>query len=112
MKKLLFSLFLVVFVSCTRHDCKDLPTNFESYQQITELIKKSSFKIKEQTDTSMSSWIASAHYYSCDGEGGYLILKTKKGREYTHFNISYQVWKGFKEAKSKGKYYHKVIKKR
>jgi len=109
MKKLLF-LLLVIFISCTGQDCKDLPTDFESYKQITELVKKSSFKIKEQTDTSMSSWIASAHYYSCDGKSGYLIIKTKKGKEYIHFNISYQMWKGFKNAESKGSYYNKVIK--
>jgi len=72
MKKLLF-LFFVIFISCTGQDCKDLPTDFDSYEQITELVKKSSFKIEEQTDTSMSSWIASAHYYSCDGKSGYLI---------------------------------------
>jgi|GEM_PF-2887090 len=50
MKKLVFSLLLIVCISCTRHICNDLSSEFESYEQITELIKKSSFRIKEQTD--------------------------------------------------------------
>jgi len=50
MKKLFFSLLLIVCISCIKRNCDDLFSDFESYEQITELIKKSSFRIKEQTD--------------------------------------------------------------
>jgi len=53
--------------------------------------------------------IRGAEYYT-DGSGtGYLILNMK-GKEYIWEGVPLNVWEGFKQADSFGKYYHRHIK--
>jgi len=95
-------------ISCGQ-ECKTLPKTFDSYQQATKLVKSSKFKIKETLDTSKSSWIRGATYFSCDGETGFLIFLTDD-REYIHQNVPIDIWNGFKNASSFGSYYNRYIK--
>lgn len=99
-------------LSCNAQPCSQLPLHFESYSQAISLIRKSSFSIIESTNTSGSSWISSANYYSCDGTTGYFVLKTNNGNEYIHKGVSIKVWKEFKNASSKGAFYNTYLKKR
>ncbi|MBW1613973.1 MAG: KTSC domain-containing protein [Deltaproteobacteria bacterium] len=109
--KIILLIFLISLISQISYsqDCKTLPTIFDSYQQATRLVKSSKFKIKETLDTSKSSWIRGATYYSCDGEEGFLILVTDD-KEYIHQNVPINVWNGFKNASSFGSYYSRNIK--
>ncbi len=113
MKRLLLVILLLeILTSCKSQDCRNLPDRFSSYSQAVSLVKRSSFKIEETANTSNSSWITSAKYYSCDGSTGYFIYTTNKGAEYIHKAVPISVWKGFKTATSKGLYYNTNIKNR
>jgi len=84
-------------------------TTFTSYDQAQTWVRTNPNFSKDSVDTSKSSWIRGAEYYT-DGSGsGYLILNMK-GKEYIWEGVPLNVWEGFKEADSFGKYYHKYIK--
>ncbi len=86
-----------------------MPSNFNTYGEAVEAVENSSFKIEEEADTSKSSWIKSAKFYSCDGVSGYLIFSTDK-HEYIHENLPVSMWEEFKNAESFGKFYNSHIK--
>ena len=89
--------------------CDQLPTTYSNYNKAISIIKTASFKIKESANTSKSSWINSASYFSCDGNTGYFIF-VAKGKEYIHIGVPYSVWSVFKSAESFGSFYNKNIK--
>lgn len=98
--------------SCrTKDSCDKLPTQFSSYDQAVSKIESSDFKIKEEANTSKSSWIRGASFYSCDGNTGFYILQTDK-QDYLYTNMPYSVWTEFKNAESLGKFYNENIKHR
>lgn len=81
---------------------------FTNYSQVKTYLK--TYAHNETIDTSRSSWIEEAtYYYFEDKDYGYLILNMS-GKEYVFDKMRYEVWEGFKEAKSLGKYYHANIK--
>lgn len=90
-------------------DCNNLPTKYSSYDEAIQLITTTTFKINESVNTSRSSWIRGANYYSCDGLYGFLIIKTDRN-DYIHSNVPISVWEGFKNANSFGSYYDHYIK--
>ena len=90
-------------------DCAQLPNNFSSYDQAIHLVRSSSFKISETVNTSRSSWVRGAEYYSCDGYTGYFIIETSN-RIYIHANMPISVWRQFKNARSFGSFYDYDIK--
>lgn len=108
-KTVLVCLFLASLTGFAQTNCIKLPSTFKSYIQATTLVKAAKFKIVETANTSKSTWVKSATYYSCDGKSGYLIILLKS-KEYIHANLPYSIWKGFKNASSKGKYYDNCIK--
>lgn len=112
MNKFLFTFSIcsaLTFSSCRTKDCCDnLPTQFSSYDQAVSKIESSEFKIKEEANTSKSSWIKNASYYSCNGLTGYFILETSKIK-YLYSDLSYQKWKEFKAAESFGSFYNENI---
>jgi len=84
-------------------------TTFTSYDQAQTWVRTNPNFTKDSVDTSKSSWIRGAEYYT-DGSGtGYLILNMK-GKEYIWEGVPLNIWEGFKEADSFGKYYHNYIK--
>lgn len=110
-KGILLTIIVILFIHHISYsqDCKTLPTTFDSYSQANKLVKSSTFEIKESVNTSKSSWIRGATYYSCDGEKGFFILQTDN-KEYIHQNVPLDIWKGFKNASSFGSYYSRNIK--
>lgn len=108
---LTLSIFSVLTISsCRRKDiCDKIPTQFSSYDQAVSKIESSDFKIKEEANTSKSSWIRGASFYSCDGNTGFFILQTDK-KNYLYTDIPYSVWTEFKNSESLGKYYNEYIK--
>ena len=110
MKVFLICLLSVISTVCLSQDCKNLPTSFSSYSAAITAVKNASFAISETANTTNSSWITSAEYYSCDGSKGYFIFSTNDGYEYIHKGVPISVWRGFKSAASKGTYYTQNIK--
>lgn len=86
-----------------------MQTQFRSYSDAVRTVENTNFKIEEKLNTSRSSWIRGASFYSCDGIVGYLIIGTDK-QEYIHKNVPIEIWNGFKRAKSFGSYYNQYIK--
>lgn len=111
-----FKLFLLIFTffissSCSGQDCKVLKNNFDTYESALKIIKSSDFKIYENCDTSKSTWIYNAEYFSCNKKTGFLLIKTKL-KTYIHKEVPIGKWNEFKRAKSFGSYYNRNIKSR
>ena len=106
-----FILSLIIFsltVSFGDLKASDRPS-FNSYDDAISWVRNNHGLSKDSVDTSKSSWIRGAEYYS-DGSGyGFLILNMK-GKEYIWEDVPTIVWNGFKKADSFGKYYHRNIK--
>lgn len=120
---LLNGLLLIIFFSCDqnqsnnsistyeKNDCNNLQTNFNSYSDAINKIESTNFKFIDNVNTSNSSWIRSASYYSCDEKLGYFIFSTDK-RTYIHKDLPIGIWNSFKNASSFGRYYNYKIKNR
>ena len=102
-------LFLILY-SLIIVDCKDLPSTFNSYREAETIIASASWKIKDRVDCSKSIWILEASFYSCDGNEGYFLMKTKEGRFYLHKDVPKSLWIQFKEAGSFGTFYNSYFK--
>lgn len=109
----LIILFLAILLStfCSRQDCSTIKNNFNSYQSALKTIKSSEFKISDNCNTSKSSWIYNAEYFSCDKETGFLLITTKS-KTYIYKEVPIEKWNEFKKAESFGKYYNQNIKNR
>ncbi|QXP69372.1 KTSC domain-containing protein [Polaribacter sp. R2A056_3_33] len=108
MNKLLLITFLLFMLSCKGQDCETLPLTYTSYSEAVKKISSATFNFTDSVNTSSSSWIRNANFYSCNGRHGYLILKTAK-KNYIFKNVPKQVWYNFKEASSFGEFYNKNI---
>lgn len=113
MKRLLFNFILILALlqlsSCNAQSCKDLPAKFSSYKEAITEVKSANFIISENINTSKSTWIKDASFYSCDSKTGFLILMIRSTK-YIHQNVPISVWENFKEADSFGRYYNSNIK--
>jgi len=101
--------FAFVLSFCNTKDCYHLPETFSSYEEAVKEVKHSNFIFEESINTSKSSWIRGAVYYSCDKKQGYLIIKTDS-KEYIYQNVPIEIWKQFRKAGSFGSFYTKNIK--
>lgn len=108
-RKCFLSLFVTMIsifsLECNAQTCKTVPNHFNTYEEAIKWVKKTRFKISEDLNTSRSSFIESAHYYSCDGNTGYFIIKIKD-TEYIYADMPIGVWKGFKGSSSFGTFYN------
>lgn len=110
MKRIIvLALVCIYALSCKSQDCNNLKSPFSSYSKAIQEVKASTFLIKDSANTTNSSWITSATYYSCNGKNGYLIYTTNRGYQYIHQQLPLMVWKEFKNASSKGSYYNAHI---
>jgi hypothetical protein len=108
--KFIFITALLFVMSCKAQNCEVLPDAFTNYDEALVQITKSSFKFSDNANTSNSSWIKDADYYSCDGVKGFFIIKSKSA-SYIHENVPKTVWTSFKNASSFGTFYNSRIKK-
>ncbi|PXX22836.1 KTSC domain-containing protein [Arenibacter sp. ARW7G5Y1] len=100
---------IILMVSCQPNDCEKLPNSFTSYQDGLSTVTNSTFAFIDQVDTSESSWIRGAQYYSCNNDFGFMVLSTDS-KKYLHQGIPLSVWKEFKESPSFGSFYNRNIK--
>jgi hypothetical protein len=108
MNKLLLLTILLAVLSCKGEDCETLPTTFASYSEATSKITNATYSFSDSVNTSASSWIEDASFFSCDGTKGFLVIETSK-QNYIFRNVPIQVWNNFKEAKSFGVFYNNFI---
>ena len=104
-------LFCISLIACGQTDCNKLQANFSSYSEAISKIKTTKFTLTENVNTSSSSWVRGASYYSCDKKIGYFIIKTDK-RNYIYKDLPINIWNSFKNASSFGSYYNRNIKNR
>ncbi|WP_282112335.1 KTSC domain-containing protein [Maribacter stanieri] len=110
MLKLILQIFtLIIFIACQSNDCIQLPSSFQSHEQGVSKVMGSSFTLTDQVNTSKSSWIRGARYYSCDSNTGFLVLMTDSSN-YIHQAVPLSIWEGFKNAGSFGSYYNQNLK--
>lgn len=103
-------LLTILSISCSHKiNCEQIPNSFSTYDEALLQIESAHFEISESVNTSKSSWIKNASYYSCDGQTGYFVLGTSK-KQYLFSNMPYMVWKQFENAESFGKFYNEQIK--
>ncbi len=107
----IFAIFQIIALSSLGQSCKNIPAHFNSYDEAVAFVKSATFQFKDDVNTSKSSWIRSASYYSCDGKTGYFIYSTDK-QEYIHAGVPIEIWRGFKTADSFGSYYDHYIRKK
>lgn len=70
-------LLAFIFNSCSQKtSCDQLPETYSTYAEAVRQIKSAQFKIKESVNTSKSSWIKNAYYYSCNEKTGFFIFET------------------------------------
>ncbi|MFZ2897072.1 MAG: KTSC domain-containing protein [Saprospiraceae bacterium] len=111
--KLIYSIFLILLpfaLSCQSADCENEPVVFSSYEEAINWIRSARFKVSETVQTTNSSWIREASYYSCDGLTGFFIYTTRSSKTYIHATVPAELWKGFVEATSHGSFYDRHIK--
>lgn len=104
-----YILVLFILISCKSNDCSNLPSTFESYPESLAVVESATFNFTNQLDTSESSWIRGAHYYSCDNITGFLIIDTDSN-SYIHERVPLTVWEAFENAKSFGSFYNRNVK--
>jgi hypothetical protein len=112
--KMTLKLTLIVLIisftvsSCNSQDCKELPSSFDSYKHALSEVKSTDFKLEDSVNTSRSSVIESANFFSCDGNNGYLIIEIRN-TEYIYQNVPIAVWESFKNVDSFGRFYNRKI---
>lgn len=112
MRILILNFFcFIAIAACGQTDCNKLQANFTSYSEAISKIKNTKFTFTDNVNTSKSSWVKGASYYSCDKYFGYFIIKTDK-RIYIYKDLPISVWNSFKNASSFGSYYDRNIKNR
>lgn len=67
-KKILPIYFLLLPITgYSQNNCRDLPNSYHSYTEAINKVKNAKFRYVDNFNTSRSSFINSAQYYSCDG---------------------------------------------
>ena len=108
-KSIVLWVMILVAISCKQHDCSELQSQFISYQEAENIIQSTNFPYLDNCNTSKSSWILEADFYSCDNVTGYFLFKTKKN-SYLHKDMPKALWIDFKKADLFGEFYNKKIK--
>ena len=98
-------------ISRSNSYCRDLPSQFQSYQEAQSYMLTAQFRLEDDVSTDKSSWIRGASYYSCDGLNGYLQLSTDK-QSYLFEGVPVDLWEQFKTAESFGSFYNAYIRDR
>ena len=110
MRNYMFYLLLCAsFTAFGQKNCNELNGSFSSYSGVIKKINSTRFTLKDNANTSRSSWVIGASYYSCDKKFGYFLIKTKK-RNYIYKDLPINIWFSFKNASSFGSYFDKNIK--
>ena len=103
---------ILSLLSCSaeaQQSCEQLEKKYLDADRMVSLLDQTSFSFSEEFDTSQSSWIKAASFYSCDGAKGYFVLRTSK-KVYLYKDVPKDLWSRFKQADSLGSFYNRQIK--
>lgn len=112
MKKTLLLIFLIslgIILNAQIDNCVHTNTNWKSEKEAINTIESESFAKTEEITGDIDSWMVSAHYYSCNEDFGFLIVKGEK-KSFVHQNVPVAIWYTLRDARSKGGYYNFYIK--
>ena len=106
--KLLSFLFVIIFFVPSYNVQASKRPNFNSYEEAVIWVRANNDLQKDTVNTSKSSWIRAAEYYT-DGSGDGFLILNMKGKEYIWEGVPIEKWTGFKNADSFGEYYNQHI---
>jgi hypothetical protein len=106
---LILLIFAGMYLNAQIDNCLHTTTSWKSEKEAIISIESSSFRKTETVYGDEASWLGSAHFYSCDQDFGFMIVKSAK-KSFVHQGVPVKVWEAFKSAKSKGGYYNFYIK--
>ena len=112
MKRLLLIIALIfvgLYLNAQEDNCNQISGNWKSEKDAIAGVENTSFKTSDSVKPDESSWMSSAHFYSCDDELGYLIIKSDK-KTFIHQDVPKAIWVALKDARSIGGYYNFYIK--
>jgi len=111
--KTLSLIFAFFFLGSSLHaqggDCNSVVDGWKSEKQAIAIIQGSNFETSDSISPYNSSWMSSAHFYSCSPDSGYLIVKSDK-KTFVHQEVPKEIWSSLKKAKSVGGFYNFYIK--
>lgn len=84
---------------------RELGTSFEAMKKIDKV----EFNFVQNLELLNPFGIQEATFYSCDGNNGYMVVKTSR-RDYIHENVPRYVWEDFKNSYSLNRFYDRYIK--
>lgn len=102
-------IFVGVYLNAQEDNCNQIMQDWKSEKDAISKIENATFTYSESLVAEQSNWMSSAHYYSCDEEYGFLIVKSEK-KAFIHQEVPIAVWKALKNAKTTGGYYNFYIK--
>ena len=109
-RTLLIALFFSgIYLNATEDDCCQTNDGWISEKKAISQIEHTCFKTSDSVSPDQESWMSSAHYYSCNDDVGYLIVKCNK-KTMVHKNVPLAIWNNLKEAKPLVGYYNLYIK--
>ena len=107
---LLIALFFSgIYLNTIEDDCWQMNDGWESEKKAISQIEHTCFKTSDSVSPDQESWMNSAHYYQCNDDIGYLIVKCNK-KTMVHKNVPLAIWNNLKEAKPIVGYYNFYIK--
>ena len=112
MKKSIIFLTLIfagMILNAHIDNCAHTNTSWKSDKEAIKTIENEDFINTDEVAGAENSWMKSAHFYSCNEDFGFLIVKSKK-KNFVHQNVPIKVWETLKAANSKGGYYNFYIK--
>ena len=112
MIKLIFIIslsFAGLYSNAQEDNCAQLSQNWNSEKKVIAGIENTNFTTNETLKPTGKSWMTSAHFYSCDDEFGYLVVKYDE-KKYVHEDVPVSLWNSLKGAKSIGGFYNFYIK--
>lgn len=112
MKKTLLLVALIfagIILNAQIDNCSHTNTNWKSDKEAIVSIENESFANTDEVFGKEGSWLKSVHFFSCNEDFGFLIVKGNK-KDFVHQNVPTKVWETLKTAKSKGGYYNFYVK--
>lgn len=90
-------------------NCDSLDIVGQSLPESIELIRVTKFRFNQSFRLSRKQGLQLGAYYSCDNEGGFLIIKYD-GKELLYHHVNKQLWEEFISSSDPEGYYLKVKK--
>lgn len=102
-------IFVGLYLNAMEDNCTQISNNWKTEKEAISRIETTTFKTSESVRPDETSWMTSAHFYSCDDEFGYLIIKSNK-KTFIHQDVPKSVWIALRDARSNGGFYNFYIK--